>query len=138
MSTRREAAGLFREALAIRPSDENIRFEALRQALAARQDATAIAILPGEREQSLPDDLILDLSEIARDGSMAFERQGNLGQAIRFTQMAIAKGLDAEARKAQLEAEQQRLAENARRAPTIKDNIEQDHVVKPRLKGKSS
>jgi thioredoxin-like negative regulator of GroEL len=127
----REAAGLFREALALRPSDENIRLEALRQALAAKQDAAAIAIVPGEREQSLPAAIILDLSK-------AYEREGNFGQAIRLTQMAIDKGLDLEARKAQLEAEQQRLAENARRAPTIKDTIEQDHAVKPRLKGKSS
>jgi hypothetical protein len=27
--------------------------------------------------------------------------------------------------------------ENARRAPQIRDNIEQDHVVKPRLPGRA-
>jgi len=125
-----KGAGLFREALAMRPSDEGIRLQALRAALAASQDSLTLALLPGLNQLGSTEP---ERAIVARDISLAYERSGDLAGAIRYTQMATVSGLDLTGRKKQLEAEQRRQAENARRAPTIRDTLEQDHVVKPRV-----
>jgi hypothetical protein len=72
-------------------------------------------------------------AEIARDLSIAYEREGNLANALNYTQTAIQLGLGLELRRADIEAAQRRQAENTRRAPAIRDNIEQDHKVEPCL-----
>jgi hypothetical protein len=135
----RVAAGLDRDALAIRPSDEHIRVETLRAALASQQDSLAIALASHMRQE--PDFLAtsgLDnqaRAEIARDLAKAYQREGDVGGAINYTRIAIRLGLDLSAEEEQLKAEQSREAENAQRAPQIHDNIDQNHVVKPRLTG---
>ncbi len=65
--------------------------------------------------------------------AQADERDGDLASAIQYTKTAITLGLDLEAKEKELQAEQSRDAENAHRAPQIHDQLEQDHVVKPRL-----
>jgi len=125
-----KSAGLHREALAMLPSDEGIRLEALRAALAASQDSLAIALLQGLNQLGSTEP---ERAIVARDISLAYERSGDLAGAIRYTQRAIVSGMDLTGRKTQLETEQRRQAENARRAPTIRDTLEQDHVVKPRV-----
>ena len=125
-----KVAGLYREALAIRPSDEGIRLQALRATLAASQDSLALALLPGLNQLGSSEP---ERATVARDISLAYERSGDLAGAIRYTQRAIVSGLDLSGRKTQLETEQRRQMENARRAPTIRDTLEQDHVVKPRV-----
>ena len=133
----RRAAGLYREALAIRPSDRQIRLETLRAALAASQDSVVVALIPllYRYEGFLSTFGMSDheRAAIARDIAQAHERQGDLGGAIEYTRIAIDLGLDLSAREKQLKAEQSRQAENTRRAPKVRDDIEQDHVVKPRL-----
>jgi hypothetical protein len=125
----RRMAGLYREALAIRPSSTAIRLEALHAGLQASQDSAVFAILPGLSRFD---------AATARDVSQAFEREGDLASALRYVQIAINEGMDLSARKKQLESEQQRRTENAHRAPTIKDSIEQDHAVQPRVPGRAS
>ena len=109
--------------------------------MSAKQDSAAIAIFPGLSTELFLTGLGLtdhDRAEIARDLSQAFERDGNLAAALNYTRIAIGLGLDLAAREMQLEAGQARQAENARRAPAIRDTIEQDHIVKPRVPGRAS
>ncbi len=133
----RKAAGLFREALAIQPSDEQIRIETLRAALKAAQDSLVTALAPHVyREEGFLATSGLskqERAEIARDVSEVYEREGELDNAIGYTRIAIQLGLDLEAKEKDLQAEQSREAENARRAPQIHEPLEQDRVVKPRL-----
>jgi hypothetical protein len=133
----RRVAGLFREALAMRPTDDAIRLETLRAALTASQDSLVAALVPRLRR----DEGFLSTSgltrqaraEVARDVAKAYQREGDLANAIRYTRTAITLGLDLAAQEKQLRDEQSRDAENARRAPQIRDTIEQDHVVQPLL-----
>jgi hypothetical protein len=133
----RRVTGLYREALAVSPSDDQMRLDALRAALLASQDSLAIALAPLlYRPEGFLAASGLDAqakAEVARDVALAYERQGDLARAIEYTKVAIALGQNLESKEKQLEAEQSRNAENARRAPRIWDNIEQDHVVQPRL-----
>jgi hypothetical protein len=137
----RKVAGLLREALAIHPSDDQLRLETLRSALAAKQDSVAIALASHLRiDEGFPSTFGLGepaRAEIARDVAQAYEREGDVGGAITFTNIAIRLGLDLEATKKQLEAEQSRVMENARRAPQIHEHLEQEHVVGPRLPGRA-
>jgi hypothetical protein len=136
----RRVAGLFREALAIRPSDEQLRLETLRAALAASQDSLVIALMSHMRgDEGFLSTFGLSQqarAEIARDVALSYEREDYLASAINFTRVAIGLALNLDAKEKQLEAEQSRKAENARRAPQIHDHLEQNHVVKPRLPGK--
>ena len=131
----RRVAGLFREALEIRPSDQQIRLETLRAALAASQDSVVVALMPlMQRYGEILSTSGLnehERAELARDVAQAYEREGDLASAIRYTKTAITLGLDLAAKEKQLQAEQSRESENTRRAPKIRDNIEQDHVVQP-------
>jgi thioredoxin-like negative regulator of GroEL len=133
----RRVAGLFREALAIQPSDEQIRIEVLRSALAASQDSTVIALVSRmRRDQEFLSTSGLskqDRAEVARDVAQVYEREGDLASALDFTRIATKLGLNLDAREKQLEADQSREAENTKRAPQIHEHLEQDHVVKPRL-----
>jgi thioredoxin-like negative regulator of GroEL len=132
----RRTAGLYREALEIQPSSTMIRLETLRAALDARQNSVAIAVAPGLPLQPFLAGVGLkerERADFARDLSMAYEREGNLANALNYTQTAIQLGLGLESRRAEIQAAQRRQAENARRAPAIRDNIEQDHKVEPHL-----
>ena len=121
----------------MRPTDDAIRLETLRAALTASQDSLVAALAPHMRR----DEGFLSTSgltrqaraEVARDVAKAYQREGDLANAIRYTRTAITLGLDLAAQEKQLRDEQSRDAENARRAPQIRDTIEQDHVVQPLL-----
>ena len=143
----RRVAGLFRDALAIRPSDSEIRLQTLRAALAAAQDSLVMALAPQMvraepymyREEYREEPFLArsgltprEKAGIARDVAQAYEREGDLASAIRYDQIAVTLGLDLGAKVKQLEAEQKRDQENALRAPNIHDRLEQDRVVKPR------
>jgi thioredoxin-like negative regulator of GroEL len=138
----RVVAGLYREALAICPSDEHIRVETLRAALAASQDSLAIAL--ASRMRQGPEFLAGSglskpvRAEIARDVAKAYQRESDIAGAINYSNIAVRLGLDLKALEEQLKAEQTRELENAQRAPQIHDNIDQNHVVKPRLTGRPS
>ena len=133
----RRVAGLFREALAIRPSDQQIRLETLRTALADSQDSLVIALVSHMRgDEGFLSTFGLSQqtrAEVARDVALTYEREDDLASAINFTRIAITLGLNLDVQEKQLESEQSRKAENARRAPQIHEHLEQDHVVKPRL-----
>lgn len=129
---------LFREALAIAPADPRARLGALRAAIATRRDALALSI-----EQAAPQGEVTQLTPAERAGiaeslAVAAERLDELPTAEQYLRAAIALvPPDArppiEARLKALTAEQNRRTQNAARQPVVKNVVEQDHIVGPRL-----
>ena len=124
---------LMREALSIKPSDAEIRVAAVNAALASGRDSTAVAMARAAPNMRLDAALAQKLGEAARSaGDLPAARQ-YLDTAIRLTQ---ANGRGAlEARLKMIEAEQSRIAANRARQPMVKNVVDQERVVKPRLTG---
>jgi hypothetical protein len=150
----------WREALAIAPSDERVRVGALRAALELRRDSLALALdqarpqspssfsqefrsynrrvlLPRipEPRASLTD---AENASLAESLAEAAERLDDLTTAQTQLRAAIALRPQAErgelvAKLDTLTAELARRTKNAARQPAIKDVIEQDRVVRPRI-----
>ena len=124
-------ARLLLEALAIAPTDERVRLGALRATLALRRDSLALAIAgtPG-RLGSGDEESLVDAAERLDDLNAA---RVHLRTAIGLRSTgdprreALVRRLDA------LVAEQNRRSKNAARQPAIKDIVEQDRVVRPRI-----
>jgi Tfp pilus assembly protein PilF len=158
---------LWREALALAPSDGRVRLGALRAAIALRRDSLALAL---EQAGAQPDmgfneevhyysrhrryssyrqpgaasvlpQIKLTAEEraaIAESLATAAERLDNLTSAQSYLRAAIdlrpTAGRDALQRHLNaLIAEQDRRTKNAARQPVIKNVIEQDRVVRPRI-----
>ena len=125
---------LWREALAFAPAGERVRLGALRAAIALRRDSLALAMeQPGQSQ--LPD---AERADIAESLAAAAERLDDLQAAEAHLRTAInlrpPAGREALERQLNaLEAEQNRRAKNAARQPVVRNAIEQDHVVRPRI-----
>ncbi len=126
---------LWREALAIAPTDERVRLGALRAALVLRRDSLALALARNRSGTQLADE---ERAAIDESLAAAAERlddleaaQGHLRAAIRLAppdkRDALRQKLDA------LTAEQKRRNENTARQPSIRNLVAQDHVVRPRI-----
>jgi Tfp pilus assembly protein PilF len=119
---------LWRDALAMNPEDTRVRLSAVRVALAVHRDSLALALGSG-LQQLEPS----DLEALAA----AAERVDDLPSAQRYLQTAIDQHPpDRNAlvrRLSLLIAEQNRRAKNIARQPAVKNVIEQDHVVGPRV-----
>jgi hypothetical protein len=123
---------LWREALAIAPSDLQVRLGTLRAALALHDDSLALALEQGG-ELSLD-----DRASVAEALAAAAERLNDLPAAEAQLRIAIEmRPVDQRAplehHMKELEAELERRSKNAQRQPVIKDTIEQDHPVRPRI-----
>jgi hypothetical protein len=158
---------LWREALALAPTDGRARLGALRAAIALRRDSLALSLehhdaQPGmgfnpvapyyrsrgryrpfrqpEPASVLPQMQLTDAERaaIAEALAAAAERLDDLEAAVSRLRTAIDLRPPAERAALQrhldaLTAEQNRRAQNAARQPAIKDAIEQDQVVRPRI-----
>ena len=127
---------LWRQALAIAPGDERARLGALEAAISARHDSLALALAPMELKQ-LPAEKRAPIAEALAG---AAERLDDLKAAESYLQMAVdasaAGRRAAPTRKRDaLAAELDRRMKNAARQPVIKNIIEQDQVVRPRVGG---
>jgi tetratricopeptide (TPR) repeat protein len=155
--------GLWREALALAPGDERVRLGALRAALALRRDSLALALqqpgatprmefnpevpydargryLPRQGIAALPQEPPTDAERAAIEEALAAaaERLDDLAAAQSHLRAAIdlhpPAERDALTRQLNaLKAEQDRRAKNAARQPQVKNVIEQDRVVRPRV-----
>ena len=129
---------LWREALALAPADDRARLGALLTAIALRRDSLALALEQAEaheRGMRLTD---AERAAIAESLVAAAERLDNLETAVSHLRTAIALHPPAERVALQrrldaLIAEQGRRAKNAARQPMVKNAIEQDQVVRPRI-----
>lgn len=123
-----ERLRLWRKALAMAPGDPQARSGALRAALAMKQDSLALALSSG-----LPSPELSDLEALAG----AAERLNDLPTAQRYLRAVI--DLEPPDRDAlvhhvkALAAEQDRRAKNDARQPLIKNVIEQERIVRPRI-----
>jgi hypothetical protein len=121
---------LWRDALAMNPENTRIRLGAVRAALAVQRDSLALALGSGLQQLELS-----DLEALAG----AAERVDELSAAQLYLQTAIGQhppDRDALVRRLELLiAEQDRRAKNMARQPAVKNVIEQDHVVRPRVAG---
>ncbi|MGP8245668.1 MAG: hypothetical protein ACLQVN_14265 [Bryobacteraceae bacterium] len=138
---------LWREALAIAPADERVRLGALRAAIDLRRDSLAVALAetatPGMEFNAASVLAPLPLtaeerSTIAEALAAAAERLDDLSSAQTYLRAAI--DLRPPAQRAALirlrnalAAEQDRRTRNASRQPAIKNVIEQNRVVRPRI-----
>ena len=135
---------LWREALALSPTNSRARAGALLAAIALRRDALALALeQPPPRPYGMPaaEPVIQSAAEqasIAEALAAAAERLDDLDAALR--QLRIVIGLRPAAARTELEqklsalmSEQTRLAGNAARRPAIRDGIEQDYPVRRRI-----
>jgi hypothetical protein len=136
---------LWQEALAIAPDDARVRLGALRAAIAAGRDSLALALEQAPKQSRLrssaPPETQLSGQEqasIAEALAAAAERLDDLSSGESHLRVAIDLGspdrrdglrrrLDA------IAAEQQRRAKNAARQPAVRNVIEQDHPVRPRI-----
>jgi cellulose synthase operon protein C len=123
---------LWREALAIAPSDQRVILGTLQAALSLRRDNLALALAPQLNEG--------DRASISESLAAAAERLDDLTAAQNYLRIAIGlrppdqravltKKLDA------VTAEQDRRTKNATRQPMIKNVIEQNQVVRARISG---
>ena len=133
---------LWQEALAIAPDDGRVRLGALRAALAAGRDSLALAMHAQPQLPPSATDLShladAERASIAESLAAAAERLDELGSAQNYLRVAIGwRPTDqrgALERKLQtLTAEVARRAQNAARRPVVKDVIEQDTLVRPRI-----
>ena len=138
---------LWQEALAIAPEDLRVRLGTLRAAIAAGRDSLALALEPGPgpmrygrpysppKAGELTDD---ERASVAEALAGAAERlddlvaaQSHLRAAIELRppdqRQALMRRLDA------ITAEQDRRAKNTSRQPAVRNVIEQDHAVGPRI-----
>jgi hypothetical protein len=162
---------LWRQALALAPTDGRVRLGVLRAALELRRDSLSLALEPSGTQPDmgfnqevqyqrrhgrfiayrqpgaasvLPEIQLTagERASIAESLAAAAERLDDLNTARSYLRAAIDlrppnsndTGRDAlQRRLSALAAEQDRRTKNAARQPAIKDVIEQDHVVRPRL-----
>ncbi len=120
---------LLREAIAINPTLQKPRFELVATALAAKRWQTAIACATGLAYTDLP--FFLGLAD-------AHEHLRNLREAEQLYQ--IARQMDPQnaiaIRQIRLiESQLKREEQNEARRPVVTANLEQGHVVRPRLTG---
>jgi tetratricopeptide (TPR) repeat protein len=137
---------LWQEALAIAPADEPVRSGALRAAIGLRRDSLALALAQGASSRNGPASTVLpqaplnddERATIAEALGAAAQRLDDLPTAQTYLRAAIelrppdqrsalVRTLDS------LRAELDRRARNAARQPAIKNVIEQDRVVGPRI-----
>jgi tetratricopeptide (TPR) repeat protein len=154
---------LWREALAIAPGDARVRLGAQQAAIALHRDNLALALDSNQqgqqfsyrsgfpdyrrfrfgvrREPSAPPQQQLSDAErasMAEALAAAAERLDDLATAQRYLQVAVDLRPPAQRgalnlKITALSAEQSRCSRNASRQPAIKDVIEQDRVVRPRI-----
>jgi predicted Zn-dependent protease len=134
---------LWREALAIDPADDRARLGAVETALTAGRDSFALAAARGT--ENMPDLLswarIADAeqAQLAASLAAAAERLKEWRLAQAYLRFAInhMPGEDGglEKRLKRLEEEQERRAKDAARRPVVRDVIDQDQVVRPRIAG---
>jgi Tfp pilus assembly protein PilF len=151
---------LYQEALSLAPADERARLGAVRSALGARQDSLAVALAhgrpqpvndysPGARyygrsgvmrpyrqppaASPLPADLAEGLAGAAERLDDLNVAQSQWNAAIAALPVGDAHRVAVERHLKELAAEQDRRAKNAARQPVIKDVIEQDQRVRPRI-----
>jgi len=131
---------LWQGAMAIAPADPRVRLGALRAALALQRDNLALAI--EQAGQAFPPPKLSDSERAALEEALsrAAERVQDLSSAERYLRTAIS--LTPAASRAALNtrlnglvAEATRRASNAARQPLVKDVIEQDRTVRPRISG---
>ena len=143
---------LWREALAIAPSDERVRVGALRAAIELRRDSLALAL--GQSHPQSPFTFIrrgrypqieapapapdAANASIAESLAEAAERLDDLVLAQTHLRAAIALRSPNDrgplvAKLDSLTAELARRANNIARQPAVKDVVEQDRVVRPRI-----
>ena len=122
---------LWREALAIAPSDSRVMLGALQSALALRRDNLALAFAQSSSGSG-------QQAEIAESLAAAAERIDDLQTAQNYLRSAInlrpqdqREALTAKLNA--LTAELDRRAKNAARQPVIKNVIEQDQMVRARI-----
>jgi Flp pilus assembly protein TadD len=127
---------LWRQALAIAPADGRVRLGALRAAIALGRDSLSLALeQAGSAEMRLTGE---EHAAIAESLAAAAERLDDLDTAMSYLRTAIdlrpPAGREALQRHLDaLVAEHDRRAQNAARQPVIKNVIEQDQVVRPRI-----
>jgi Tfp pilus assembly protein PilF len=160
---------LWREALALAPTDGRVRLGALRAAIAVRRDSLALALerAGGQPDMGFNEELHFyrrhgrfnsyrqpgpasvfpqmpltadERAAIAESLAAAAERLDDLNTARSYLRTAIDLRPPAvrdalERRLNALAAEQDRRTKNAARQPVIKNVIEQDQVVRPRILG---
>lgn len=131
---------LWQGAMAIAPADPRVRLGALRATLALQHDNLALAI--DQAGRAFPQPQLSNSEHAALDQALsrAAERVNDLSSAERYLRAAIA--LTPLASRAPLNtrlngliAETSRRAKNAARQPQVKDVIEQDRIVRPRIPG---
>jgi hypothetical protein len=125
---------LWRQALAIAPADRRVRLGALLAAIALRRDSLTLAL----DRRDAP-----DTAAVAESLAAAAERLDDLITAQSYLRNAIElrprnpvdSGGDAlQIHLNALIAEQDRRTKNSARQPVIKNSIEQDQLVRPRIK----
>ena len=134
---------LFREALAIAPLDPRARMGAVRAALTARRDRTALSL--AETDENGVANILPSAGLSGADGAVlagqlaaAAERLDELPIAENYLRIAIQalprneSALD-KTRLASIEAERKRRAGNAARQPVVRNTVEQDRVVLPEI-----
>jgi hypothetical protein len=129
---------LWRQALAIAPGDERARLGALEAAIAQRRDSLALALEQTEIKQLTP----AKRASIAEALAAAAERLDELKVAQSHLQLAIdllppGERAGLVRRRDALAAEQERRAKNAARQPAIRNVVEQDQIVRPRMNRRS-
>jgi hypothetical protein len=162
---------LWREALALAPTDGRVRLGTLRAAIALRRDSLALTLEPagGQPDMGFTDEMhfyrrrgrfmsyrqpgpasVLPQTQLTADEraaiaeslAVAAERLDDLNTARSYLRAAIdlrppnqsdGRRDALERRLNALVAEQDRRTKNATRQPVIKDAIEQDQVVRPRI-----
>jgi Flp pilus assembly protein TadD len=118
-------ARLLRAALALQPDSVPTRVAVLHAELAAGHDQLAVSAAASLDRTAIPQEDLLNLAT-------AYENLGELEEARQSLQQMPANA-DIEKRIERLSHRIDIAAQNALRRPVIRDNVVQDHLVRPRI-----
>ncbi len=137
------AAGDYHLAIAaMKPNLQNSAVETALNAASTTDDDDDLANQESQAEDTVRTFIKLSVkerAEISRDLGLAFEKINSLNQALPYLQRAYRLETDAAVKTLinkevqQIRATQRRRAANLARQPVIHTNLEQEHVVRPRL-----
>jgi len=137
------AAGDYHLAIAaMKPNLQNSAVETALNAASDTDDQDDLATQESQADdtvRSVARLTVKERTEITRDLGLAFEKINSLNQALPYLQRAYRLETDAAIKTQinkevqQIRATQRRRAANLARQPVIHSDLEQDHVVRPRL-----